>query len=202
MTRWALVLIPLLLACSPPSDSDPTSAPAAPGARGARPTEPLNPKPTRQPSAPRKGKRTLEAAAPGAGYYQYVDESGHVRFAASLDAVPERQRSTAGPVASAKPPGARSPAQQQVGFAQGQTSRAAVILYTTETCPLCRRARAYLDQIGQDYVNKDVESDEDARDEYMKLTSGRTGVPVIVVGEKWMQGWNQTKLEALLADSR
>jgi glutaredoxin len=201
MTRWALVLIPLLLACSPPSDGDPTSAPAAPADRGARPTEPLTPKPTRQPGAPRKGKRTLEAAAGGAGYYQYVDESGHVRFAASLDAVPERQRSTAGPVSSAKPLGARSPAQQEAAFAQGRTSRAQVVLYTTETCPYCRRAIAYLDQIGQDYVNKDVESDEDARDEFMKLTGGRTGVPVIVVGEKWMQGWNQAKLDQMLADS-
>jgi glutaredoxin len=198
MIRWAIVLIPLLLACSPPSDGEATSVPAAPAERGARPA----PKPTRQPAAPRKGKRTLEAAPGGASYYQYVDESGHVRFAASLDAVPERQRSTAGPVAGAAPLAPRSPAQQQVGFAQAPTSRAQVVLYTTQSCSVCRRAKAYLDKIGQEYVEKDVQSDEDARDEYMKLTGGRTGVPVILVGEKWLQGWNQAKVDEMLADSR
>ncbi len=198
MTRWALALVPLLLACSPPSGSDRADDPATPTERGARPVEPAARKPTRQPAAPRKGKQTLEA---GASYYQYVDESGHVRFAASLDAVPERQRSTAGHISMAAPTATRRAAQPRREAAE-KTSRAEVVLYTTESCPYCRRAIAYLDKIGQEYVNKDVESDGEARDEYLKLTSGRAGVPVIVVGEKWMQGWSQAKLDEMLADSR
>lgn len=196
MTRWALALIPLLLACSPPSEGDGAPGPAAPAESGARPRAP---KPAREPAAPRKTKQTLQAEG---SYYQYVDESGHVRFAASLEDVPERQRSTAGHISVSAPTATHQASRPRRAAAEEKTTRAEVVLYTTQSCPYCRRAVAYLDKIGQDYVNKNVESDEDARDEYLKLTSGRAGVPVIVVGEKWMQGWNQAKLDELLADSR
>lgn len=199
MTRWTLALIPLLLACAPPSDADRADEQVAPADGGASRAVPVTPKPARQPSAPRKSKQMLEA---GGAYYQYVDESGRVRFAASLDDVPERQRSTAGRISVPAVTATRRPSPPPREEPEARATNAEVVLYTTESCPYCKRAIAYLDKIGQDYVNKNVENDEDARDEYLKLTSGRGGVPVIVVGEQWMQGWNQAKLDEMLSDSR
>jgi glutaredoxin len=197
MKRFALLLFGLLLACSPPSDDD--AAPPAAPAQHTPPAAPRSPKPAQEHTAPRRGKSTLQASG---SYYQYVDESGHVRFAASLDAVPETQRSTAGHPSEAAPAATRRAAALRADeAADTEPAKAEVVLYTTASCPYCKRAIAYLDQIGQDYVNKNVEHDDEARGEYLKLTSGRPGVPVIVVGKQWMQGWSQDRLDQMLADA-
>jgi glutaredoxin len=202
MKRFAPALAALLLACAPPSDDESDSAaPAAPAEQVPASVKPRAPKRALEQPPARKSKSTLEA---GGSYYQYVDESGHVRFAATLEDVPERQRSTAGHISVTAPSSTRTAAATSRTEAANAevTTNAEVVLYTTESCPYCKRAIAYLDQIGQDYVNKNVEQDEHARDEYLRLTGGRAGVPVIVVGDQWMQGWSQAHLDQLLAASR
>ena len=82
------------------------------------------------------------------------------------------------------------------------TTNAQVVVYTTRTCPYCRAAMAYMDRIGQDYENKDVEADDDARDEYLQVTGGERGVPVIVVGRAWMRGWDQHEFDKLVAEAQ
>ena len=123
-----------------------------------------------------------------------------MQFAARIDDVPERQRSTATPI-SAAPTARRRPAPEQIEEPDLRTN-APVVVYTTRTCGYCRAAMAYMDKIGQEYENRDVQQDEDARAEYLELTGGEPGVPVIVVGRAWMQGWNQRRFDQLLADSR
>lgn len=201
MKRLAPALAALLLACVPPSDDGKGSTEkAAPVERSSGSEQRHAPKPAHEKAAPSKGKQSLQA---GASYYQYVDESGRVRFAASLDEVPERQRSTAGHISVTPPTASRRPAAatEREERADTRTTNAEVVLYTTSTCPYCVKAIKYLDSIGQDYVNKNVENDEEARDEYLQLTNGRPGVPVIVVGDKWMQGWSQQRLTQMLAEA-
>jgi glutaredoxin 3 len=190
---WLLALAPLL-ACSAPSETETVTEPAS--APEAAPKAPV-PKRTREPMAPRRSNATLRA---GSGYFQYVDETGRVRFASTLDEVPERQRSTAGRI-SLEQPTARAQAPRQVlSTSQPATnSKPKVVLYTTESCPWCKRAIAFFDKTGQEYENKDVEHDDDARDEYLKITNGNTGVPVVVIGDQWMQGWNEVRAEQMLA---
>lgn len=193
---WLLAVAPLL-ACSPPSETETVTEPAS--APAATPPKAPAPQRTREPLAPKRSKNTLRA---GSGYFQYVDETGRVRFANTLDEVPERQRSTAGRISVDRPtPTARAQAPRQVLSASGAAIHrsAKVVLYTTESCPWCKRAIAFFDKVGQDYENKDVERDEDARDEYLKITNGNTGVPVIVIGDQWMQGWNEVRAEQMLA---
>jgi glutaredoxin 3 len=199
MKRYAPALAALLLACAPPSDD--AAAPAAPARQAPASPKLGPPRPTQEKAPAKRSKSTLQA---GRGYYQYVDESGHVRFAASLDEVPERQRSTAGHISLDTPPRpAPSARARREGPAENvRTTQAEVVLYTTTSCPYCKRAIVYLDGIGQDYVNKNVEHDSEARDEYLNLTGGRAGVPVIVVGDRWMQGWSKSRLDELLAASR
>ena len=82
-----------------------------------------------------------------------------------------------------------------------QPTSAQVTIYTIQGCPYCQRTIAYLDEIGQRYVNRDIERDEGAYADYMSLTGGNPGVPVIDVGGRVMQGWNQAQLNTLLLEA-
>ena len=69
-----------------------------------------------------------------------------------------------------------------------------VRVYSTPTCPWCKRTKQFLDENKIPYQNFDVASDKDARDEMVSKTS-QLGVPVvdidgdILVGfdEKWLR---------------
>ena len=153
-------------------------------------------------------------------YYQYVD-NGSVRFAESLEAVPEEWRDRAGRIEmDAAPPVATrtasaapkrrirrqaAPASQASGkrswFDDDDGDATQVTIYTMERCGYCTRAMNYMDEIGQPYHNRDIDRDPEARDDYLKLTRGNAGVPVIDVGGQVMQGWNQDRLDDLLEGS-
>jgi glutaredoxin len=155
--------------------------------------------PVLEAQAPPAARAQTRRSAPreeSAGGYQYIDETGRVRIAASLDQVPERQRSTATALAAQRARPARAGGSDEpVETAQ----RADVTIYTTPGCGWCRKAMAYFDSKGIDYQNRDITADEAAYAEYDELTSGRSGVPVIVVGEDWMQGWSQGRFDEMLA---
>ena len=69
-----------------------------------------------------------------------------------------------------------------------------VKVYSTPTCPWCKKTKLFLDDNKIPYENHDVASDKAARDE-MITKSGQMGVPVvdidgeITVGfdEKWLR---------------
>lgn len=71
-----------------------------------------------------------------------------------------------------------------------------VTLYGTTWCGYCKQARAWLAARGVAYRDLDVEQDEAAAAAYRAL--GGSGVPVIVVGNRKMQGWSAPNMEALL----
>ncbi len=73
-----------------------------------------------------------------------------------------------------------------------------VVIYSTPTCPICKRAKAYLDKKGITYKGVDVSASEEAAHE-MIHRSGQMGVPVIFVDDQMMIGFNRTKMEEMLA---
>jgi glutaredoxin-like YruB-family protein len=73
-----------------------------------------------------------------------------------------------------------------------------VVIYSTPTCPICKRAKEYLSKNGVPYQDIDVAADKEAARE-MIHKSGQMGVPVIFVDDKMMVGFNQAKLDELLA---
>ena len=73
-----------------------------------------------------------------------------------------------------------------------------VKIYSTPTCPYCRRAKEYLDQKGITYESIDLSTNPDAVKEMVDLT-GQMGVPVIVVDEEAVVGFDKDKLEQLLS---
>jgi len=72
-----------------------------------------------------------------------------------------------------------------------------VIIYSLPTCPNCKRAKEYLSRKGISYVDYDVAKDK-VRLKEMMQKSGQLGVPVILVNDELLLGFNQSKLEKLL----
>lgn len=63
-------------------------------------------------------------------------------------------------------------------------------LYTTSGCPYSEAAREDLEWRGVEFVEYDVERDEEARERMLRLTGGRRMVPVISEEGKPPQvGW-------------
>ena len=186
-----------LLACSPAADDEREAAPPAERPASA-PARPALPAPARERAPARRSDDTRTAG----GYWQYFDEAGHVRVAARLDDVPASQRSSASRVAGAPAAPPHSVAYAAAAKPVSAGGSPEVVLYMTSTCPWCKRAETYLEQHGLSHVDKNVDEDESARAEYLQLTGGRPGVPVLVVGDRWMQGWNPQSLESLLAEAQ
>ncbi len=74
-----------------------------------------------------------------------------------------------------------------------------VVIYTSNTCGYCHAAKDFLQSIHIDYTEKNVSTDPEARKELIK--KGFMGVPVIVVGEQTIQGFDKTKLENVLREA-
>ena len=73
-----------------------------------------------------------------------------------------------------------------------------VVLYSLPTCPHCKRAKEYLSQKGISYIDYDVAKDKERLKEMMQK-SGQLGVPVILVNDDLLIGFNQSKLDKLLS---
>lgn len=75
-----------------------------------------------------------------------------------------------------------------------------VKVYTTATCPWCRVAKKYLDERGETYQEVNVGLDQGAAEEMVRV-SGQYGVPVITVDGQVVIGFDQAKLDRLLASA-
>jgi glutaredoxin-like YruB-family protein len=71
-----------------------------------------------------------------------------------------------------------------------------ITLYTAPNCPNCRRAKQYLEQKGLRFQELDVQRNLRAQRAFARL--GARGVPVIVVGDARVDGFDRRRLDALL----
>lgn len=72
-----------------------------------------------------------------------------------------------------------------------------VTIYSTPTCHFCTMAKDYFDEKGVVYEAFDVASDMEKRREMMDK-SGQLGVPVIVVGDEIIVGFNKPLIDQML----
>lgn len=77
-------------------------------------------------------------------------------------------------------------------------SQKKVVIYSTPTCPYCKMAKEYMKKKGIPYVEHNVAEDKEALKEMIKK-SGQMGVPVILVDDEVITGFNQVELDRLLA---
>lgn len=75
---------------------------------------------------------------------------------------------------------------------------AKIKMYTSSTCSHCFAAKDYLKENGYEYEEKNVSTDPQAKKELMAM--GYMGVPIIMVDDTVIEGFNKAKLEELLAD--
>ncbi len=77
-----------------------------------------------------------------------------------------------------------------------------LVMYSTKYCPVCRKARRFLDVMGIPYTDKDVEQDAAAARELArkarKAGISPTGVPVFEYRGRMLQGFDEKALLRLL----
>lgn len=68
-----------------------------------------------------------------------------------------------------------------------------VTIYTTPTCHFCQMAKEFFAEKSVAYTAYDVTQDASKREEMIQMT-GQLGVPVIVIGDSIMVGFDRTKI--------
>jgi len=100
---------------------------------------------------------------------------------------------------------AKVPALFKKDFVQGDYSaylkqhKAQVVLYGTQTCPFCAKARAYFKEKGIAYADLDVGTPGESREEFKKL--GGSSVPLLLIGDRRINGFNAGVIKAALEAS-
>lgn len=78
-----------------------------------------------------------------------------------------------------------------------QQSQPEVEIFTTPTCPYCKKLKQWMEQEGVDYVEHNVAEDREQAVRMMKKT-GQQGVPQTFVGDQAVIGFQPQKIESLL----
>ncbi len=73
-----------------------------------------------------------------------------------------------------------------------------IVVYSSNTCPHCVSAKDYLKSKGIEFTEKNVSTDMEARKELMDM--GYMGVPIILVDDKVIEGFNKAKLDELVKE--
>ena len=75
--------------------------------------------------------------------------------------------------------------------------KAKVIVYSTKTCPWCKKTKEFLKANKISFTNKDVGASQKNADEMIKK-SGQQGVPVTDINGTIIVGFNEGKLKRAL----
>ena len=130
----------------------------------------------------------LGLATPGvafSGIYRWVDEDGKVHFSDkpskshSSEAVKLRINTYEGV------------SYDTSSFDVGKE----VVMYSASWCGVCKKARRYFAERGINYTERDIENSARGKMEFKKL--GAKGVPVILVGNRRMNGFSVEGFEKL-----
>jgi glutaredoxin len=68
-------------------------------------------------------------------------------------------------------------------------------MYSTTWCGVCQKAKAYFNQNRISYTEYDVENSTKGKQDFQRM--GGKGVPIILVGNKRMNGFSQASFEQL-----
>jgi glutaredoxin 3 len=66
-----------------------------------------------------------------------------------------------------------------------------VTVYSTGTCPICVKVKAFLDRRGIDYAEVRIDLDRDAMREFAVVTNGARTVPQIVLDGRCIGGFTE-----------
>jgi glutaredoxin 3 len=72
-----------------------------------------------------------------------------------------------------------------------------VIIFTTPTCSFCRSAKQYFNEKRVRFTEVDVSKDQRAAQDMLRRT-GQQGVPVILINNRPIVGFNKPQINQLL----
>ena len=72
-----------------------------------------------------------------------------------------------------------------------------VTIYSTPTCPYCQQTKEYLKEKGIEYAEIDVAADS-AKAQEMIDKSGQMGVPVVLIDDEVIVGFDKEKIDKAL----
>jgi glutaredoxin-like YruB-family protein len=72
-----------------------------------------------------------------------------------------------------------------------------VKIYTTPTCPWCKKTKEFLKENNVEYEEADVSSDQEAQKEMIDK-SGQMGVPVLDIDGEIIVGYDVDKMKKVL----
>ncbi|MCL5792033.1 MAG: glutaredoxin family protein [Deltaproteobacteria bacterium] len=72
-----------------------------------------------------------------------------------------------------------------------------VVLFSTPTCSWCRKTKQYLSEHRIRYKEVDVSRDQQAAADLVRRTN-QMGVPVVLINNKPIIGFNKTEIDRLL----
>ena len=75
-----------------------------------------------------------------------------------------------------------------------------VKVYSTPTCPWCTKVKEYLKDLGVEYEEVDVSKDRAAAMDMVRQT-GKCGVPVTFIGDKFIVGYDPEAIKELLKEN-
>jgi glutaredoxin len=121
--------------------------------------------------------------------YQWRDESGKVHFGdrppVTEEATPVIVKPNVYESREINPPSGSGYGQQKV------------VMYSTKRCGYCKQARRYFKGNAIPYVEYDVETSQKGKRDFKKL--GGKGVPIILVGQRRMNGFSEDGFRELYA---
>ena len=69
-----------------------------------------------------------------------------------------------------------------------------VSIYTTPTCMYCKATKAFFKENNIEYTEYNVSTNAEKREEMIEK-SGQMGVPVIIIGDEILTGFDEDKLK-------
>lgn len=75
--------------------------------------------------------------------------------------------------------------------------QARVVLFTTPTCSWCRKVKSYLKENQIRFKDIDVSRDQRAAKDMVRMT-GQMGVPVVLINNKPIVGFDKAQIDRLL----
>ncbi|MDV5106993.1 glutaredoxin domain-containing protein [Clostridium perfringens] len=76
-----------------------------------------------------------------------------------------------------------------------------VKVYSVEWCGPCNKLKKYLEKLGVQYETITVEDGKEDRNEVLEV-SGQRSVPVVVIGEEVIVGFDKQKIDAAIEKIR
>ena len=137
---------------------------------------------------------SLACAGVQGGIYKWVDASGRVQFSDHPPVSGEAESVRLGRINTFE--GVR--VEDHVDdrrVAPKPAKRPSVVMYGASWCGVCRRARRFFQDQGIPFQEHDIEQDKSAKREFDRMKG--TGVPIILVGGKRMNGFSAGRFMAL-----